>query len=146
MKRISSVYFFPFLNTYKFQYLGRLGGKNSFKMYLTFSNSSFPRFLSFTRERRFFRIWREGTCYLLSKDSFRSSPEFRRQFQPVSLRQLLSKNWEILSLFPLTKRALLPVLRLLPIIWLLPPPPIVLLNNLHSLLRPTKLGYGVQIA
>ena len=27
MKRISSVYFFPFLNTYKFQYWGRFGGK-----------------------------------------------------------------------------------------------------------------------
>ena len=27
MKRISLVYFFPFLNTYKFQYLERLGGK-----------------------------------------------------------------------------------------------------------------------
>ena len=36
MKRISSVYFFPFQNTYKFQYLGELGGKQ-FKMYLAFS-------------------------------------------------------------------------------------------------------------
>ena len=103
MKRISSVYFFPFLNTYKFQ----------------------------------------GTCYLLSKDSFRSFPEFRRQFQHVSSHRLLSKNWETLSLFPLIKRVLLPALRLQPIIWLLPPPspqPVVLLNDLHSLLRPTKWG------
>ena len=61
-------------------------------MYLSFSKSSFPRFLSFMGERRFFRIWWEGTCYLLSKDSFRSSPEFRRQFQHVSLRRLLSTN------------------------------------------------------
>ena len=61
-------------------------------MYLSFSKSSFPRFLSFTGERRFFRIWREGNCCLLSKDSFRSSPEFRWQFQHVSLRRLLSKN------------------------------------------------------
>ena len=61
-------------------------------MYLSFSKSSFPGFLSFTGERRFFRIWREGTCYLLSKDSFRYSPEFRRKFRRVSLRRLLSKN------------------------------------------------------
>ena len=27
MKQIFSIYFFPFLNTYKFQYLGRFGGK-----------------------------------------------------------------------------------------------------------------------
>ena len=61
-------------------------------MYLSFSKSSFPRALSYTGKRRFFRIWREGTCYLLSKDSFRFCPEFRRQFQHVSLRRLLSKN------------------------------------------------------
>ena len=160
MKRISSVYFFPFLNTYKFQYLWRLGGKQ-FKMYLSFfSRSSCPRLLSFTGERPFFRIWWEGTCYLLSKILLRSSPPperagnrplylqteffsrasepgvFWHQISTSSHGDLRPKNWNSLSLFPLTKRVLLPALRLRPIIWLLPPPPpdpVVLLNDLHSL-------------
>ena len=65
MKRISSVYFFPFLNTYKFQYLGRLGGKQ-FKRYLAF-NWFISQILIFYGRAVFCRIWREGTGYLLSK-------------------------------------------------------------------------------
>ena len=62
MKRISSVYFFPFLNTYKFQYLGRLGGKQ-FKMYLAF-NWFTSLILLFYGRAVFCRTWLEGT-YLL---------------------------------------------------------------------------------
>ena len=44
MKRISSVYFFPFLNTYKFQYSGGLGGKtvqDVLSFYLVYFADSF---------------------------------------------------------------------------------------------------------
>ena len=123
----------------------------------------------------FCRIWREGTCYLLSKilsalprsfgNSFNTSCHadcclrtqlfsrarylgvFWHQVSTSSHSDLRPKKLNSLSLFPLTKRVLLPALRLRPIIWLSPPlppppppPPVVLTNDLHSLLRPTKLG------
>ena len=49
MTQISSVYFFPFLNTYKFQYFGKVRRKKQFLSF--FSRSLFPRFLFFTGER-----------------------------------------------------------------------------------------------
>ena len=73
----------------------------------------------------------------------RARPGSLAIIQYISSRRLLSKNPETLSLFPLTKRVLLPALRLRPIIWLIPPPPphpVMLLNDLHTLLHPTKLG------
>ena len=80
MKRISSVYFFPFLNTYKFQYMGRLGGKQ-FKRYLVFN--WFISLILFCYGRVVFcRNWLEGTRYLLVQE-FCSAlfPEF---LAPVS--------------------------------------------------------------
>ena len=112
---------------------GKVRRKNSFKMYLSFSKSSFPRFLSFTGERFFFRIWRESTCYLLSKILLRSFPPERAGNRPLYLSISVSKL-NSLSLFPLTKRVLLPALRLRPIICFLPPPPpypAMLLNDLY---------------
>ena len=61
-------------------------------MYLAF-NWFTSRILFFYRRAVFCRIWREGTCYLLSKDSFRSSPEFRQQLQHILSRRLLSQNF-----------------------------------------------------
>ena len=61
-------------------------------MYLAF-NWFTSQILFFYGRAAFCTIWREGTCYLLSKDSFRSSPEFRRQFQHILSRRLLSQNF-----------------------------------------------------
>ena len=66
MKRIFSVCILLIHTSSNFWTVGR---KICFKIYLYFSRSLFPRFLSFTAVRRFFRIWQEGTCYLLTKDS-----------------------------------------------------------------------------
>ena len=41
MKRISSVYFFPFLNTYKFQYLGTFAGKTVLRCTCLFRSAHF---------------------------------------------------------------------------------------------------------
>ena len=128
------------------QYLGRVEGENGFKVYLA---------------------WLESICYLLSKNSapllfpgvfgysfntschadycFRTSISFHRLgTREFVWHQVSTSSHGDLSLFPLTKRAILPALRLRPIIWLLPPHPpphsVVLRNDLHSLLRPTKLG------
>ena len=169
MNGIFSVYFFSLLDTYKFQYFGKVRRKNCFKIFLSFSKSSFPIFISFTGERRVFRIWREGTCYLLSKDSVplfprsssdifntyrladfcprtsffsRTRPGSLATIQHISSRWRLSKNWKALSLFPLMKRVLLQALRLLSSSSLLHP--VLRLNDIHSLLCPTNLGlWGV---
>ena len=93
----------------------------------------------------FCRIWQEGTGYLLSKilsalprsfsNSFNTSchanccPKtesfsraslpgvFWHQISTSSHGDLPPENWYSLSLVPLTKRVLLPALRLRPIIW-----------------------------
>ena len=129
-------------------------------MYLSFLKSSFPRFLSLggsgvslesggkapvifcpkilsALPRSFadsFNKSRYADCYPRTKFFSRVRyPGVWLQFHHILSRRLLSKNWETLSLFPLTKRVLLPALRLQPIIWLLSPPPpqpVLLLNDL----------------
>ena len=77
MKRIFSIYFFPFLNTYNFQYLERLGGKTVLRCTYLFRRVHFLDSFLLRGVQHFFRIWQEGTCYLLSKDSV---PLFPRNF------------------------------------------------------------------
>ena len=132
----------------------------------------------------FCRIWREGTGYLLSKilsallrsfgDSFNTSchanccPKTPFSFHRLGTRELFwhqvstfshgdlrPKNWNSLSLVPLTKRVLLPALRLRPVIWLLSSSSTSPCHAIHSgyyndlyipfSVQPTW-GYGVQIA
>ena len=105
-------------------------------MYLTFNGftSQIPFFYG---RAVFCRTWLEGTCYLLSKYSVPLIPP-KAVWKPTSLSKL-----KILFLISSDENVLLLVLMLRPIVWLLPPPPphpVVLLNDLHSLLRPAKLG------
>ena len=59
---------------------------------LTFSTGSFWEYFLFYGQAGFYTAWLESICYLLVQDSFRFSPEFRRQFQYILSRQLLSWN------------------------------------------------------
>ena len=129
-------------------------GENGFKVYLASLTGFFWDF--FHGLAGFCGAWLEGTGYFLVQDSFRSSPEFRRQFQYILSRQLLSwnsdpllrpefcirshvlsrrppsKKLNSLSRFPLTKRALLPVLWFWPIIWPLSSSSTSLCHAIHS--------------
>ena len=121
MKQISSVYFSPFFNTYKFQYLGRLGGRQ-FKRYLAFNWFILQILFCYGRSV-FSRNWLEGTCYLLVLE-FCSAlfPEFlatasTHLVTPIAVQELSEKK--SFFQFSLTKRTSFSALGLWPIIWLL---------------------------
>ena len=69
-----------------------MDGENGFKVYLAFSTGFFWDFFSFTGERCSVEFGGKVLVNFLSENSFRTSPEFRRQFQYILSRQLLSKN------------------------------------------------------
>ena len=106
MKWIFSFYFSFFLNAYNTLYasffksrererghliaiLRKGGWRKRFKGLLSFFDGFLRRAFSFTGERCSVEFGGKASVNLLSEKSFRSSPEFRQQFQYILSRQLL---------------------------------------------------------
>ena len=148
MKRIFLIYFFPFLNTYKFQYVGRLGGKTVLRCTYLFRRVHFQDSFLLRGSGVSLESGGKAPVIFCPKILFRSFPGVlatvsAHLFTPTAVQELK-------MLFPISsdEKGLLPVLRLQPIIWLLSSSclfhRVMLLNDQHFLLRPP--GYRVQVA